>query len=483
MPLALVFGFILATPDQFGSLALVGLIVFVLATPVLLRWHHPILIFSWSAGINLFFLPGQPQLWMLMACISLAVAILSCILDRSLRFQHVPMVTWTLLGFLAIVLITAKLTGGIGVRSLGGSTYGGKKYFHIIFAVIGYFAISSQRTPVRQAVVVAGLFFLSAMTMAFSNIAYMTNQWWLFLIFPVDFALSQATEDLQEGVLSVTFSRLSGFSFAGLALYSYLIMRFGIRGLLDLTKPWRLGIWLAAVVLSLLGGFRSTLVIMAMVFALQFYLEGLFRTRLFPVLALAGIGGMAFLIPLADRLPLSVQRSISILPIEVNPAARHDAMASTQWRLDMWALLWREVPRYLVIGKGYAMNPTDLYLTQEATRRGFAKNYENALVAGDYHSGPLSLLIPFGVFGTLAFVAFTLAGFWVLYNNYRHGDPALRGINTFLVSYFVARYVFFWSVFGAVSTDLPMFAGTIALSISLNGGMRKASDQMEPAPG
>ncbi|MBN2505970.1 MAG: hypothetical protein JXQ71_04680 [Verrucomicrobia bacterium] len=482
LPVALVIGFVLATPDRFGSLAVVGLVAMVLATPVLLRYHHSILVFSWNAGISFFFLPGQPSLWMLMSCVSLAVVVLSYVLNRDTTWQTVPAVTWTLLAFTGVVLLTAYFTGGIGVRALGGSTYGGKKYFHILFAVIGYFALSSQRIPPSKAALYTGIFFLSGITIAFSNLAYVTKQWWLFLIFPVDFVMHQATEDFREGFLNATFSRLSGFSFAGIAVFSFILLRHGIQGVLDLTKPWRLALWLAAIGLSLLGGFRSTLVIMGLIFCAQFYFEGLFRTRLFPVLLLAAVVGAALVLPMTQHLPLSVQRSLSILPVEVNPAARADAVASSQWRLDMWKLLWLEVPKHLIKGKGYAMNPTDLYLTQEATRRGFAKSYENSMVAGDYHSGPLSLLIPFGIFGTLAFVAFTLAGLRVLYANYRHGPPELRLINTFILACFVARYIFYWTVFGAVSSDIALFAGLIALSISLNGGVRRQTDLQDETP-
>ena len=57
----------------------------------------------------------------------------------------------------------------------------------------------------------------------------------------------------------------------------------------------------------------------------------------------------------------------------------------------------------------------DLYLTFEAARTGLISNYEGAMLAGDYHNGPLSILMPFGMFGAIAFLWLLGAGLKVLY--------------------------------------------------------------------
>jgi hypothetical protein len=98
---------------------------------------------------------------------------------------------------------------------------------------------------------------------------------------------------------------------------------------------------------------------------------------------------------------------------------------------------------------------------------------EGTMLAGDYHNGPLSVIIPFGLFGTVAFFWFLWAGFRVTYQNYQFGDPAYRRVNTFLFAFYVVRVVFFLTVFGALVADLVMFAGLVGLSISLNGGVAK----------
>jgi O-antigen ligase len=258
---------------------------------------------------------------------------------------------------------------------------------------------------------------------------------------------------------------------AGMAAYPFLVMRYGIRGILDWTKPWRFLVLMVVVFLSLLGGFRSALVIFALLFIIQFWNEGLLRSRMAPLLITAGVLMFAGLIPLAQKLPLSVQRSLSVLPLPVNPAARADAKGSTEWRVKMWQALAPEIPQHYWLGKGYTASAADYYLAQESVRRGLSSDHELTILSGDYHNGPLSILIPFGIWGVLAFLAFTIAALRVLYLNHRDGDPALQRINTFLFSYFIAKLVFFFTVFGALHIDIATFLGVVGLSISLNGGV------------
>src|SRR5438477_632886 len=82
IPLAAILGYFLATPATFGTLALIVSLVCVLLIPVWLRWHHLLLIICWNATVNLFFLPGQPELWMLVAVVSLFFSNLDRLLTK-----------------------------------------------------------------------------------------------------------------------------------------------------------------------------------------------------------------------------------------------------------------------------------------------------------------------------------------------------------------------------------------------------------------
>lgn len=483
IPLALLVGYLLATPDRARSLTIVGLVLAVLVTPLLLQFHYPILLFSWNAVLIIFFLPGKPSLWMLMSGMSLGIAILTKVLSKETRFQNVPSVTLPLVFLVLVVLVTAKLTGGIGLRSMGSDTYGGKKMVFIFAGVIGYFAISSFPVPLSSIKRYTSVFFLSGVTSVVPNLIYMAGpaMWGLFLLFPTDFALNQAFDDFALGATDVRFTRLTGVTFAAQAVFAYAVMRFGLRGMLTVRKPWRIALLLVVCALSLLGGFRSVLIIFGLICSVQFFAEGLHRTRLLPAALVAVVLAGALLVPLAPKLPLSAQRALSMLPLDIDAAARHDAQASLDWRLDMWKGLMPEIPRYFWLGKGYALSPSDVYFTHEATRRGLMKGYEAAAIAGDYHSGPLSLVLPFGIWGILGFAWFLMASIRVLFLNYRYSLPELQNINTFLFSYFVARSVFFFVGMGSLHSDLPFFAGLIGLSIAVNHGVRRRAEVLAPA--
>ncbi len=474
LPLALVLGYVLATPDTTKSLLLVGLLAGTLSIPALLRWHYPVLVFSWNASVILAFFPGRPSLWMLFAGISLGIAILNCVLDKRLQFQHVPSITWPLLTLLAIVVITAKLTGGIGLRALGSSTYGGRKFVFIVAAVIGYFALSSQTIDWRRARTLTSVYFLSGLTGLIANLIYLAGPafYILYWVISVDGALPHALEDMAIGSLDPKMARMPGAMLAGSSGICYLMLRYGIRGLVDMQKPWRLLLAVALFGLSLLGGYRSALVSTGLLFVVQFYFERLYRTRLAIAIVVGLLVGGALLVPMAKHLPLSVQRSVSFLPLDVDANARAQALGSLQWRLDMWQMLVPQIPQYFWIGKGYAIDPTDLYFAEESARRGVVREYEVSVVAGDYHSGPLSILMPFGIFGLLAFLWFIVASIRLLYRNHRVSDPNLQVINTFLLSYFVARVIFYFFAFGALHNDLQALVGIVGLSIAINGGLR-----------
>jgi len=442
------------------------------------------LLLSWNASVLVFFLPGRPQAWMFLSFVSLALSVLAWLLRDNLgqagrnvaRLQHVPMLSWTLLLLGVVVAATALARGGVGIRALGGQSYGGRHYVFILAAVVGFFAISCRRIAPQHARLAVLLFFIGALTHPISNLIYVAgpNFYWMFLLFPVEFAVLQATTES-------AVSRFNAITFAMTGIYSWMLARYGVAGVFDWRRPWRLVIWLGVVAVSLLGGFRSAVAYVGLVFVLQFMLEGLWRTRLLPLIALGVAITGTMLIPLAPKLPFPVQRALSFLPIDVSPLAKADAAGSTDWRLRMWKVVWAQVPQYLWLGKGYSINPTDLHLVGEAQLRGIAADIDQAVIAGDYHSGALSVLVPFGIPGTLAFTLFCLAALRVLHRNFRRGDPALRTVNTFLYACFAAKFIFFWVVFGALASDLAQFAGLAALSVALNGAGTEEATARAPA--
>ena len=262
----------------------------------------------------------------------------------------------------------------------------------------------------------------------------------------------------------------------------------GARGIFVSGRLWRPVLFCLFAVLMLAGGFRSSIILCGFVFLIQSYLERLHQTKVFPFFILAGLIAVALIIPFAGQLPFTFQRSLAFLPLKLDPVAREDAEGSEEWRLQIWKDALPTVPQYLLLGKGYALSKGELAM---ASNRSFhyASEIESVDITGNYHSGPLSVVIYFGIWGVIAIFWFWIASLRALYLNYRYGDPAMRIINIFLLAYFIARVFLFLVIFGGLYGDMYYFAAIIGLSVSINGGVRhpvkapvQAVNKPSPAP-
>jgi O-antigen ligase len=139
-----------------------------------------------------------------------------------------------------------------------------------------------------------------------------------------------------------------------------------------------------------------------------------------------------------------------------------------QWRLEMWEVLRKEIPTYLLLGKGYAIDPTALEFSAFNARRGYTMQAEWAVLTGEYHNGPLSVLIPLGLGGAVTFGWFLVVSVRRLWGFCRNGDPGLLQINRTLLAMFVAKIVIFTVFFGSLYSELVGFVCIIGLAESLN---------------
>jgi hypothetical protein len=483
LPLAIILGYLLANDWDITTVAIFGLMTFLLLMPLLLRWHHAWLIATWNMSMVFPFLPGHPDAWIVFAWLSLAFSVLGYILNRKHSFITPVSVAKPLLLLLAVVLITARCTGGIGMRSMGSDTFGGKRYFLMFSAIAGFFALTSQRVNPARAVLMTMLFFVGSATQAIGELAGYIGPGFnfLFTIFPVSgrgMAAIVGDPLMRVGALS----RLGGLATASTAVFCAFLCRYGISDLFTWKRLGRLTIFTLFVLAGMMAGFRSMLITFLVTFAIVFYMEGLMRSRMLPVILLFVVLGGALVVSFSKELPLSMQRTLSFLPIEISPIAKMDAESSTEWRLQMWRHLLPQVPQYLILGKGLAFNPNDVVMAHMgvAMGRGSEKDTEGSEIVGDYHNGPLSVILPFGIFGVIAFVWFVAACIRVLIQNYQFGDPAFKIVNRFIFSFFIAKIIMFVMIFGSLYSDLATFTGLVGLSVAVNGGVAKPA--VEPVP-
>jgi hypothetical protein len=468
VPLALFLGYLIANPVDVATLVIACLIAALICFPLLLRWHYQLMLLSWSCTAVMFFLPGSPDLRLLMIVLSLGFSILQHILDRSHHFIYVPSVTWPLVFMAAVVLFTAKLNGGMGFRSLGGNVYGGKHYVLLLLGMLAYFALSAQRIPRDRARLYVGFFLIGGITSVISDLySFAPSSFrYLFLIFPP--SLTSLLGNVEVGT-----TRMSSAGATGIALTLFMVSRYGLAGIFS-GKLWRLPVFFFSACLGLLGGHRGYVLTLGLILIFQFFLERLHRTRLMGRFLVLGVVAGAMMVAFSNKLPFTLQRSLSFLPLEFDREALDSGEATMEWRIQMWTGLLPQIPKHLLLGKGYTLTAEDFDMTAGFTAfnaREFDASEGGMALAGDYHNGWLSVILPFGIWGVLGVCWFLYAAGRVMYRNYQYGDPELRIINTLLFAMFLEATLIF--TFGHLHTDILNFTGVLGLSVALNGGVAR----------
>ena len=475
LALAALIGFFLADPMRYSSMAVIGLVVGVLMWPWIVKWHHLLLVASLNSVFVLSFLPGNLPIWALLAAGGFFIVLLNRCVDREVTLFHPGSVGWSLVALAGVVLATAMIRGGFGLKAFGSEAHGGKKYVFILLAIAAYFVLVMRPVPRRRAPLYAGLFFLMGVTQLLSHGLYLAGDkfFWAYNFISSEPAMGQAALDWQ--VAGDGLFKSTAFADAASGICVWILAVRGMRGVLDLRRPWPFIASLACLAVGMLGGFRSFLLATLLTYVVMFFVEGLHRTRYLVVVVVLLVVGGGLATVFVDRLPTSIQRSLSFLPLKVDPSVRQDAEASLEWRYQMWDLLRREIPQYLVLGKGYAIDPGALQLSYFNSYFGHGIQAEWAILSGEYHNGPLSVLIPFGIWGVLAFGWFLVAGVLRLRRHCRHGDRDLLSVNRALLVIFIVHILFFLFLFGSLYSGLVKLVFLVGLAECLNAPVAPAA--------
>jgi hypothetical protein len=475
IPLAIFLGYLAqdigGRPD-FVNLSMLGLIVAILLSPIFIKWHYPILVFGLACPALCFFLPGRPPLTQVVVILSLGIAILERILGSDRRFIRAPVVVWPLLFLFAAVFMTAELTGGVNLHATGGETGGGRKYIDIFIGICIFFALTSRVIPPNRRMFYLALYMLPSLTGMLGDLfPYLPSPLnKINLLFPPTMSLDEQ--------IAVGTTRLRAVSYAVGTIAVYMLARYGMRGIFDPAKPMRGVLFSVSFLLTLLGGFRNQFGGFVLLMGMMFFLEGLHRSRLMIVVVLGGALGLAMLATVSDQLPYTFQRSMSFLPFKWRQDVLIDTHGSSEWRYNIWRATWPKVPQYLLLGKGYGLSKEDYGMIGQGTFAQFQQSRIDAAddplaISGDYHSGPLSTLIPFGIWGAIGIVWLMAATLYVTHQNYRYGDPSLHAFNLFFFVSCISNIIVFFFVFGGFNNDVANFAKMAGFSIAMNGGIAR----------
>jgi hypothetical protein len=383
------------------------------------------------------------------------------ILDAALRKRksrdsyNGSMGLWLALFIIDLCLIIS--VRGFGLALGGGSLWGGASYVTLLLSI--FFFFSAVRIRLRPEQIPTLLWAMLAGGVVMSLVEILASQlpgtfFWLNQFF------STSAEQIQaEGILEDGIRRFSGANKVAAVLVplAFVLCK----------KPSLQIFWLIlSLALVAMSGFRGAMFSTGMlIFMLSVY-DSKSRFKTIFIWCCIGLAVLAFLMVVAPMLPRAMQRAVSFIkfiPVDLDIAQR--AEESSNWRFDMWRdYCIPNVPKYILVGRGMAYEIG-----------GFAWLQSSWYITGDffyqmgrYHSGPFSLLLDYGLLGTVSFTAFFLLAIregWATLRRFKAGQEETTAYRfyAYLTIYLSYRIVSFYMIFGDVRESMPQLLVLVVL--------------------
>jgi hypothetical protein len=373
--------------------------------------------------------PGLPLKILLIAVMGIGVMMHR----KPWQGQKLPE-TKPLLCFTA-VMILLMMVRGTGLRALGSSMWGGMIYIILLCNIGFYFAVNGLRISRKQirwivwGSLLAGVIGAALRLRGFEAVA-------------------------EEG--GVGASRLMWLSPIAGALFP-LVFALKFR-----RTPWISGL-LLLICLGLIGltGFRSRLVGLVMVTAGYGFFKAKDKVQYALLLGGLGLAGWIGIVLISSHLPLGLQRAVSFVPgAHIDYRTAQDAAGSIEWRVEIWKYCLDRAKEYLLIGRGSAFN---IWETAENVGVWDIQTFSPwfAFQTRSYHSGPLSLLVDYGLPGLLIALWLTvlvIKHVWGLARRLAGFDTFESRYALFLCVGLLWRWVAFYLVYG----DMSGFANMVS---------------------
>jgi hypothetical protein len=459
----------------FSSHNLLILLGLVIAPVCIFLLNNPSIWFIAILGIQQsgLIIPGVPQgleLIHLLMSGFIVLAVVRGIMGGGTR-QKTTMTIRSVYFYLAVLILTIAFRG-IGLRFLGSSKWGGMGYVRLFIAA-GFLLTARYVTlTIKQwkAAICFMLFFSFLPSIA--QLVFMASggriyQQYMFIHAYIP-GLLGALDALETGDMAVRFHLLKNVA-SNLIIAGIVFIPFrGTKRLLLIT------IVAFCFILAGLSGFRSAVLALGgSLFLYSMFIDKKLRVRRSLLFLVCGVVAIVIIVPLASFLPGPIQRAVSWIPgANVDAQIKMNAVSTIDWRLEIWKLAWREVPDYLLVGKGFAINPGDMQLYSTRTNSILA-----AFLAHTYHSGPLGLLLDLGLMGFFAGTAFFVFSANEVIRNakYLYMDTFIRRFYYITMSIYIYRIASFYLVFGDARESF--IAAFITFAI-LNGIANTAKQEL-----
>ena len=375
-----------------------------------------------------------------------------------------PASIWVPLALLLSIIVYHWVESrDIGIKLLGGTGWGGRKYFTVLMASFGMLLLNSfpgitwadlQKVPL--------LYFLGA----FVDIVPGTISTLVPATAPYIFRvysgvnLSEYGSSLRGNFSGETgVTRIGQLSLVGKAIGLVTFCYIPPKTWLALNRLWALPTVLLGGILCAASGFRGTVVGYSVAFFAAIYTT--LRSFAFLLIPLPIVAGLAVALTQGTvfNYPLALQRGLSFLPGQWDTKASVEAGASSKWREKMKVLFYKEYfQKAPIIGQGYHYDPnlaktaTDIYLAivqRQAEAGDEFADVRSFIEQRQPHEGVLHALLVSGTLGILFFSLFCLGLIFCAWRSVVRTPPNdITPIQTWCFALLLAQFVAFFLLFG-----------------------------------
>lgn len=424
-------------------------------------------------------LPGRPYWWEFAAMLAWSGLVLTVALRKQspdagkLIRRH----KWLFVGALlyCATLVMIMYVRGVGFRALGGSQMGGRLYFQQLLCAIFPLLFAMKPLSKEMTLKLFTLQCLLSATFLVSDFvfSYSTSSLWLLLYF---FELPNDGFAFANMASSFGIKRFQSLYIVAQAMMSLLLVRYRLQDYVRPQTAWLWPVTMGIVGVGLLGGHRYLLVLLFFVILISAWAQRFFSLVRTMVIGVLVVALLAFVYAFAQELPLSAQRTLSVLPgIEVNRVARDDGDMTWVGRQEMRRLGWELAPQYKWVGRGFRKNdPT-----------GASQEVMYGYIDPDtFYNGFIGLLVNTGWPGTGSMLLFLGAGtaiaMRILFRIRRFGVPdSFSRLCCILAAQWVGGVIIFLFLHGDSEFAMRSFSLQAALLMCCEYNLRKTPNPEE----
>lgn len=389
---------------------------------MLLPYHTKLSVFvsvaTFSSALIIPLFPGRPYMWEFAALLGWS----GLIITVSMR-QYVPNYgdeirenRWLFLGIIGygVVLIATMLYRGFGLRILGSEQMGGRFYFQqltcAIFPWLFVMTRLNERTLIRLYVcqcLLTTTYLISDYVLSIAP----EGLFWLLQFFE----LSGDAVNFELRAARFGIRRFQSLYFVGSGALCLMLMMVNLREFFT-RKALILIPTLAGILgIGLLSGHRYLAIIVVGLFVTCAYAQRFFDMKNTFIAGATGVLVLFFTYSFAERMPLAVQRAISVLPaISIDTQAKQDGDATFDARRTLRRIGLNLIPQYFWTGRGFGLAATDYSWQWDPT------SITTHVNQGRFFNGFIGLMVNTGVFGTGAMMVFLWAGSLLAWKILKH---------------------------------------------------------------